>query len=311
MTREEQRLAFVNALFDEGDMVATGQDPKTCNKPVELLPYFIRTEDLQFCINPLQEWRKTENITKIVNLLFEVDSDLDGNPVPLEEQKKLFYDSGLPFTTMVESGKKSVHVIIRLEVPLKSKELQTQVWWAVARALKKHGILADERARLIVQISRLPGSLRPVTLDTGEVIYNEQRLVTIRDRVSHSELLQWITANGEKVQKPVKPKPNTYVTHANDHVTDLHKFETALRWNENKWGRYISSAQSGNHNFLFDLGVNFWKVDLSIDVGTSIANMQLGTTHNTQNGVKQNEEVLIKGYKFGQTHNMKQYTFKR
>lgn len=312
MSRAEDRLRFIEALFDDGDKVAIGDTPKTCNKPVELLPYFITTEHMQFCINPIEEWRKTENVTKRVNMLFEIDTDLNGNKIPLELQEQLFLDSGIPFTTMVQSGKKSVHVIVRLERTLKSKELFDQVWWAVARALKKHGILADERARLLVQISRIPGSLREVTLDNGDVVSNEQKLLHIKNRVSHSELIKWIRLNGEDVKKPAVPKPNTYVPHMNDHVSDLRKFQTALRWTENKWGKYIASAQSGNHNFLFTLGINLWKVDISQDAGVAISNMELGTTHNTSAfGQKQNEEPIVKGYKFAQDKNMKQYTFKR
>lgn len=288
----EDRLKFMEALFDEGDRVAFGENPLTCNKPVELLPYFLNTDAEQFCINPLDKWRNTENITGIVNLLFEIDEDIDGKEVDEETQEKLFLDSGLPFTTMVTSGNKSVHVILRFTKPFPDGEMQERWWKSIAKALKKHGINADKRARLLTQISRVPCSIRS---KTGE----EQELKHIRKRVTPLEVFEWLKENGIDI-----PPKKVYVPKVwNTDGDDLTKWERAVRWTERKNGVYSTYMTTGAHDWLWKHGGNCFKNEIGLNQSVSIAVQNYGTHYTGSSGTGTVENAITLGWKWMEKKN--------
>ena len=286
----EDRLQFLEVLFDPNDKVVFGDSPKTCNKPIDAIPFFLNTNAMQFAINPFDKWRDTDNLKGIVNLLFEIDEDQLGNKVDEETQEKLFLDSGIPFSTMVSSGNKSVHVIVRLTEPLENGELQERVWFTVARALAKHGIIADKRARLLTQISRVPGSIRK---KTGLM----QTLKHIRKRVSLQELTEWIHANDEeippkKVYVPREPNPEW------NNVDDLTKWNRAVSWTERKNGKYSTYMTTGAHDWLLKCGMNCYKNELSIGQAVNFAIQNFGSTFTGSSGSGTVEKSLELGYKW-------------
>jgi len=305
------RFKFLQALFDDDDKVAFGMCKETSNKPVDPLPHFLHTDGLMFCINPLTEWRNTKNVTKIQSLLFECD---DTN-LTIRDQIKLFIKSGLPFTTMTTSGKKSVHVIVRLIEPIEDALWQKQWWKAIETALLKHGIVADFRARLIPQLSRIPGGMRNVEIEDDEGqsynIINQQKLVFIRDRVSQSEMKQWLAKNNIEVQTPKVPEPSTYVPGANDAVDNKQKFDTAKKWVTEKQGLYSSSTTTGGHSWLFEFGIKCWSVDLNLDAAISMAELEWGTRYLGSNGGGNTNFPLKAGWLFGHNNNIKKYEFKQ
>ena len=293
----EDRLQFLEALFDDGDRVVFGDTLKTCHKPIEPIPFFLNTNAERFAINPFDKHRNTDNLNAIVNLLFEIDEDEFGNKVDEEIQEKLFLDSGIPFTTMVSSGNKSVHVILRFTEPFlfnsekdKQSEEQSRWWFSIAKALKKHGIVADVRARLLTQISRVPGSIRK---DTGEM----QTLKHIRNRVSRSEVIEWLDLNDiqippKKVYIPREPNPEW------NNVDDLTKWERAVRWTERKNGKYSTYMTTGAHDWLLKCGMNCYKNELSIGSAVNFAIQKYGTTFKGSSGSGHVEKSLELGYKW-------------
>lgn len=296
---QDKRLQFLEALFDEGDLIAFGKDNKNSNKPVQQIPFFLNTQAEKFCINPLKEWRNTNNVTKIVSLLFEMD---EGGISP-KEQAKLILKSGLPFTTMVYSGGKSVHTIVRFEEPIEDTFWQREWWEAIARALKKYGFIADVRARLVVQLSRVPESIRE---NTGK----KQSLMLIRERISFDSMKQWLEANGERVRNPKYPKPNTYEVGMNDHVSNVQKFKKALEWNENRNGVYSSYMETGAHNWLFNFAINCYKVDLSESATIALSQSKWGLRYTGTNGGGLVETVIKQGIKYAHNNSVKQYKIK-
>ena len=283
----DDRLKFIEALFDDGDRVAFGEKPISCNKPADLLPFFLNTGAEQFCINPLDTWRNTENITGIVNLLFEVDEDINGNKVDESIQEQLFLDSGIPFTTMVSSGNKSVHVILRFTEPFSDGELQERWWKSIATALKKHGIKADPRARLLTQISRVPGSIRS---KTGEV----QTLKHIRERVSQLEVLEWLSKNDVVI-----PPKKVYVARVFDTTgDDLTRWERAVRWTERKNGTYSTYMTTGAHDWLWKHGGNCYKNELGLSAAISMAHINYGTQYTGSSGTGEVAKTITLGWKW-------------
>lgn len=294
-TLKEDRLKFIQALFDEDDQIAFGDNPKVCNKPIDPIPYFLTTSAEQFCINPLQEWRKTENVTNLQSLLFEVDVDADGNKMEEDLQEKLFLDSGMPFTTMVSSGNKSVHVIVRFTKPFTDGEFKREewhkAWWnAIAKALLKYGINADERARLVTQISRVPGSVRS---KTGQI----QTLKHIRDRVSPLEMYEWLKQNDVEI---IAPKP--YVPYTWDETRSkgdsITKWQRAVRWTERKKGFYSQSMTTGLHDWLFTYGGNCFKNELEVHIAQAMAVSEWGTHYTGTSGTGLVEKAVEAGWKW-------------
>ena len=289
----DDRLKFLNALFDEGDRVVFGDTLMTCNKPVDPLPYFLNTDAMRFAINPFDKWRNTENLTGIVNLLFEIDEDEFGNKVDESIQEQLFLDSGIPFTTMVSSGNKSVHVIVRFTEPFSDGELQSLWWFTIAKVLKKHGINADVRARLLTQISRVPCSIRK---DTGSV----QTLKHIRNRVSQLEMTEWLESNNEVVPpKPPKKEPRIFDTTGDD----LTRWERAVRWTERKNGTYSTYMSTGAHDWLWKHGGNCYKNELGLSAAISMANINYGTQYTGSSGTGEVAKTITLGWKWMEKKN--------
>lgn len=294
---KQDRLDFIEALFDDGDKIPFGDTLKTCNKPIDPIPYFLNTDAERFAINPFDKWRNTDNLTSIVNLLFEIDEDEWGNKVDEETQEKLFLDSGVPFTTMVSSGNKSVHVIVRFTEPFlfnsekdKQSEEQERWWFSIAEALKKHGIIADVRARLLTQISRVPGSIRK---DTGKV----QTLKHIRNRVSQSEMIEWLTENGVEIPPKKVYVPREFNPEWNN-VDDLTKWERAVRWTERKNGAYSSYMTTGCYDWLLKCGMNCYKNELSINQAVNFAIQNYGSQYSGTSGSGPVEKPIGAGWKW-------------
>jgi len=302
MTLPEQRLQFLEVLFDDGDHVAFGMDDRSACKPIDPIPNFFYTDAVKFCINPCKGWRDTEHVTSINALLFEMDKDSDGNTIPREKQIELFKASGLPYSTMTWSGTKSVHCIVRFTEPIKDPSWQ-RIWWqAIYDVLTMKGLDLDRATKLVPQLSRTPGSIR---IETGE----EQELIHINRRVSQSEVLQWLQEHGRELKEPTPVKPNNYVTGANDHVQDTSKWKLALKMSEKKNGVYKSYATTGNHMWLLDYGIKCWIVDLSLEASIGLARAEWGNYyHTTANGKVDIEAPIKAGWEFAKNKNMEQFT---
>lgn len=285
---KDKRYAFLQALFDDEDLVAFGKDDKNSSKPQHPLPNFLYTDAEKFCINPLKEWRKTENVTKIQSLLFEWD-DKDVTP---KQQVIKFIESGIPYTTMVYSGGKSVHVIVRFIEPIESKEWQESWWNAIAKGLNTFGIIPDIRARLIVQLSRVPGSTRE---NTGKV----QTLISIKERVSQTRMMEWLSALNIEVEEPIEHPPIIYHEGTNDKVSNISKFKLANKWTERKHGVYSTYMSTGAYMWLFNFGVNAYKLDMSFESAVSFAQLEWGTTYTGNNGSGKVSDAINKGWTYG------------
>ena len=295
------RQKFMNLIFDANDKVAWGSN-KYFTKAYDPYPEFLHTTAHRFCINPCT-YRSGEHVTSVNSLLFEVDEGLT-----VKEQARLFIESGLPFTSMTYSGSKSIHVIVRFKeaIPYEDNDDGWQkAWWdAIAKSLAKHGIIVDAKTKAVAQLSRVPGSINP---KTGK----EQKLILLKNRVTQQEVLEWIHSNGQTVETPKQRETNDYVEHSNDNVTDLKKYNIAKKWHVDSKGTYFSSWTTGSHNWFFELGINFWRVDLNPNVGAALAAADFGQTFKGQSDggwTGYTEDSVQKGYRWAEKQNIKQYT---
>lgn len=279
------RKAFIECLFDIDDKVAWGKDDAHAYYAKSPWPDMLITNAVKFCINPLDKIRNTENVTAIYSMLFEMDKDDKGQTISKETQIQMFNDSCLPYSTMVWSGTKSVHVIVRLTQAV-PEDWFKPLWRAVADILEQKGLFIDRATMKVPQLSRVPNSIR----DNGE----EQTLICVKSRVNPKDLTDWIKANGGKIVKPKPPKPFV-ITNTDRTSTD--KFALARKWTEKNNGIYTSSWQTGGHMWLFQLGVNACTLELDVNQTISLAMIEWGTEYMTSAAGKQDISVpIIKGW---------------
>jgi hypothetical protein len=290
----EERKKFLEVLFDLDEKIAWGDD-STAFKARSPIPEFFWTNDPKFCINPLVQTRNTKDIVdngNLYSMLFEVDKDSLGNEIPTDIQVNRFLDSALPFTSMVYSGKKSVHVIIRFTEPMQDRWEQKSWWKTISQALLKWDLPIDEKAGLIPQLSRLPGSIRT---GTGE----EQRLIHLGNRVTKSQMKEWLASQGQEWIEVLPPKPVELDWNGNDHVSSIKRFNLAIKWNTKQHGIYSTYSKSGGHIWLFNFGLMCWKLDIPLESSQRLSVQEWGQTYNGSNGGGETAVVVKKGWDYG------------
>lgn len=280
------RKNFIECLFDIDDRVAWGKDDAHAYYAKSPWPDMLITNAVKFCINPLDKIRNAQNVTNIYAMLFEMDKDNNNKVIPKEKQIQMFNESGLPYSTMVWSGDKSIHCIVRLTKPI-PEEWFRPLWKAIADVLVDKGLFIDRATMKIPQLSRLPNSVR----DNGEV----QDLIEVRRRIEPTELTDWIKANGGKL---VKPKPPKQFVMINPNIDTTSKFNLARKWSEKK-GLYNSTWTTGGHMWLFQFGANAHKVGLNAATAVSLAIIEWGSQYQTSAAGKQDISIpIIKGWNY-------------
>ena len=293
MSRLEQRRKFLNILFDQDDTVAWGMG-KQFVRARDPYPEFLHTNENMMCINPCT-YRRFDKITNVYSLLFEVDKGMTP-----KQQVKAFLESKIPFTTMTYSGNKSVHVIVRFANAISYEnhdDSWQKAWWqAIADALLKHGIIVDESTKAVGQISRLPGSL-------NEKTNKEQKLLLLKKRVTHEEMLKWLQDNDVALTPPQPKKPRiTYTTE----LSDIKKYDIAKRKNIDQRGLYTPSWETGGYMWFFALGARFSGLNLDPYVGTGLAQIDFGTEFKGQSDggwVGSVEDAILKGHRYAEKRN--------
>ena len=199
MNKPMNRKQFLEVLFDADHISTCGYSNVSATKPKPVFPDLITDRGTKFSINPIIDNRDTENVVKagLYSMLFEMDKTPDGELIPRDEQIRLFKASGLPYSTMMWSGTKSVHVIVRLNETI-PQLAHKPLWEAIERVLTKHGCCIDPKTSLIPQISRMPESMRkdPIENDKGERIGwtepSKQDLIDVRTRIDLKDLGEWL-----------------------------------------------------------------------------------------------------------------------
>ena len=290
----DKRKEFLEVLFDSDDYVAFGKNDMAASKAIYPIPEWYTTNAMKFCINPLgrNQRRNGENIgDNIYSFLFEMDKDENNQIIPAKEQIRMFVNSGIPYTTMVYSGSKSIHLIVRFTEPITQKWFRS--WWeAMNRVLVSKGLPIDPATMKIPQLSRVPNSMRDV--DGDKVC---QKLININKRIEQSEMLEWLEANGEEVLEPYVPPVREYNPDLNAEVSDEEKFKAAYNMFKKTHGEYEPSAESGNWMNLFNFGVGLYKVDLTLNASIALVNIALGTEAKGSSGSFYTELAIEKGWK--------------
>lgn len=147
-----------------------------------------------FCINPLHPTadldpyedyhsadkprRCDKNVIAYRNILVECDNS------SIEEQLELIKSSGMPYSSAVYSGGKSIHFIISLTTPVETEESYRELVTRVHTALGGRKVV-DTSTKNPSRFSRFPNAKRA---DTNK----KQELLSIKSRVNNNDLNEWI-----------------------------------------------------------------------------------------------------------------------
>lgn len=192
---------FIQLLFNPGEKVCVAHDkaayrsvqqtaliseriPLIVNGKSEISRY-VRPSDINFIsINPITGDRRDLGVTAYRSFLIEIDS------LEISEQRKLIeQDLKMPFSAAIHSGNKSIHYVITLESDVDEDVYRMTAEWI-------HNVIdkADAGTKHPSVRCRFPDNVRH---DTG----NAQKLLYLGSRISHHELLKWLT------QYPAEHRP--------------------------------------------------------------------------------------------------------
>lgn len=176
---------FIYTVFNENEYTCFSDSPKGTRI---WLVEAASTQDAFFSINPMDpdKTRADSSVIKYRNLLVEMDK------MPLEQQDQHITEIGMPYSTAVYSGSKSIHYIISLEEELADEQIYRSLVKRVYRAVGMEYV--DQTCKNPSRFSRLPGHIRE---ETGK----EQKLLVVNKRVPNGELEEWLLSRGIKPEE--------------------------------------------------------------------------------------------------------------
>lgn len=169
-------MRFLDTLFYPGEHTSFSSNVKATNvRSIDTNP---KSSNF-LCINPLDpanNSRADSNVTAYRNFLVEIDQ---GTVV---EQGKVVHDAGLPYSTAVFSGNKSIHFIVCLKESLADKD----EYKAYAKAIVAKIAGADKAVTNPARLSRFPGVTRS---DTGKI---QTEIINKGKKITKAVLDEWL-----------------------------------------------------------------------------------------------------------------------
>jgi hypothetical protein len=146
-------------------------------------------ESVEFVsINPLRygSTRRDDSVTDHRTFLLEIDK------MPIAEQLPAIQSLGIPYTSIVFSGAKSLHTLITLTEPVTRNEYDKLI-----SRLMLSATFFDPTTKNPSRLTRVPNALRA---DTGQV----QALIALGSRVPLATLQAWLTERGVPEAPPTR-----------------------------------------------------------------------------------------------------------
>lgn len=184
-------MKFWNTLFNPTENICLTDTVFGVHTEQLYTNYFMKIAgNNYFCINPLNGNRCDANVGALRNILIEIDKGT------IEAQKAFIIDSKVPYTSIVFSGKKSIHVIISLQESLKTIEEYKNLTKRIYNKLGGKDFV-DTSVGNPSRLSRTPGAMRDGV---------EQRLLYLGTRIPNKELLDWLGPELTIVKSTIKTK---------------------------------------------------------------------------------------------------------
>ncbi len=181
---------LLNLLFNPGETVCvspnkfafhsillesfTGQIALVSPNPDIPTKYCDSSELILCSINPILGFRNDSNVKAYRSFLLEIDSG------SIKDQLGYLAKLKIPFSCQVFSGNRSIHTVITLDEDL--PDLKT--YRLIYQWLLKIVTFADPNCKNPSRSVRIPGAYR----EPGK----KQRLVSMKGRISHKELFDWL-----------------------------------------------------------------------------------------------------------------------
>lgn len=192
MTKETQLTReWIDTLFNSGEYTCMGHKRENKTWPVSKI-----AETHEYVsINPMKKGttRAGRNVTRFSNFLFEMDT------FNKKEQAALITRSGMPYSTVVDSGNKSLHFILALQEDLGERALYTAYFQAINTVLRKFGADIDEGCKDPGRFTRAPyGVNTKQELVERKPNFNDrvQKVGLIKSRHSVAIVDQWLADHG-------------------------------------------------------------------------------------------------------------------
>lgn len=182
---------LLKLLFNEGETVCVSNNEfgfhsipleKALDGEIELISPN-ETATITYCdsskltmvaINPISGWRRDECSTAFRSFLIELDVG------SIKEQMGYISHMKVPFSAQIFSGGKSVHTVITLDEDIPDEKTYRALCVWIFNILT----LADDKCKNPSRSTRIPGASR----EPGK----KQRLIKMKKRVSHKELMGWL-----------------------------------------------------------------------------------------------------------------------
>lgn len=164
---------FFQAIFNADELTCFSMTAKATF--LSKVSDWSERQDPFFSVNPLHTSRADANVTAFRTFLIECDK------LPKHEQLEYIKGLGMPWTTCVDSGGKSVHFTICLDRDLPNEAAYRKLAARIHRVVDK----ADHTTKNPSRFSRVGGAIR----DNGK----EQKILGIRGRVSIEVLENWLS----------------------------------------------------------------------------------------------------------------------
>lgn len=174
--------------------------PPNGNKTIEELTSHCDSDELLLCaLNPISGFGTDKNVTKYRNFLIELDV------LSTKEQVGYIKHSKMPYSAMIFSGSKSVHVLISLSTDLDSEKTYRFISSWILNIMT----LADENIKNPSRKIRIPGAQR----SPGKF----QELLEFKGKITPKELADWLACHqmarpkARKKETPSKEKDGSRI----------------------------------------------------------------------------------------------------
>jgi hypothetical protein len=194
--------SFLETLFDRGEHACISADVYGTKSMAVFDTQFLSTLDQAsatttikrlITINPLfvGYTRCDKHVAQYRSILVECDKGV------CEKQLEIIRGAGMPYSTCVFSGNKSLHFVISLISTLPDRKSYDHLVNRIYRALYQCGIEVDQNCKNPSRSTRWPNAIR----DNGQL----QHLIEVNGRIENSQLEDWLIRKGSGPE-PIKPR---------------------------------------------------------------------------------------------------------
>jgi len=172
-------------LWDDNEHILIAENVRTID-PIRPAREFSEQPTGQFCCaNSFKPGtsRRKDNVARWHTWIVEFDE------IPIDEQRKLLVNSGVPHTLRVFSGNKSLHTFIRV-----AEDVSPEEWAEIAEALKRSFPNADGKVLCdAARLCRTPNGMR----DNGK----RQAVEFVDHRIQIKDLKKWLATVTELTEE--------------------------------------------------------------------------------------------------------------